>query len=67
MIHMAAQRGSITEAFETLVDLQHAGLIRHLGVFGAVLLRYVRQPELAPPQAPTWLSCWADPLAWVRS
>ncbi|MEV3952065.1 MULTISPECIES: hypothetical protein [Streptomyces] len=51
MIHMAAQRGSITEAFETLVDLQHAGLIRHLGVLGAVLLRYVRQPELAPAGA----------------
>ncbi|MFH9488018.1 hypothetical protein ACH4LZ_01160 [Streptomyces halstedii] len=51
MIHMAAQRGSITEAFETLVDLQHAGLIRHLGVLGAVLRRYVRQPELAPAGA----------------
>ncbi|MFH9821610.1 oxidoreductase [Streptomyces sp. NPDC017230] len=42
------QPGSITEAFETLVDLQHEGLIRHLGVSNVTGEQVAEARSVAP-------------------
>jgi aryl-alcohol dehydrogenase-like predicted oxidoreductase len=42
------QPGSITEAFETLVDLQREGLIRHLGVSNVTAEQVVEARGIAP-------------------
>lgn len=40
--------GSITEAFETLVDLQREGLIRHLGVSNVTAVQVAEARGIAP-------------------
>ncbi|WP_405149293.1 aldo/keto reductase family oxidoreductase [Sphaerisporangium sp. NBC_01403] len=42
------QPGSITEAFETLVDLQREGLIRHIGVSNVTAEQVVEARGIAP-------------------
>ncbi|MGC5288531.1 aldo/keto reductase family oxidoreductase [Micromonospora sp. DT231] len=42
------QPGPIAEAFETLVDLQHEGLIRHLGVSNATPEQVAEAQAIAP-------------------
>jgi aryl-alcohol dehydrogenase-like predicted oxidoreductase len=42
------QAGSVAEAFETLVDLQRQGLIRHLGVSNATAEQVAEAQSIAP-------------------
>jgi pyridoxine 4-dehydrogenase len=42
------QPGSLAEAFETLVDLQQQGLIKHLGVSNATTEQIAEAQEIAP-------------------
>ncbi|WP_371783812.1 aldo/keto reductase [Streptosporangium subroseum] len=45
---IAAQRGSLAEPFETLVELQRQGLIRHLGVSTATAEQVAEAQAIAP-------------------
>jgi pyridoxine 4-dehydrogenase len=45
---LGPQPGSLAEAFETLVDLQHQGLIRHLGVSNATADQVTEARSIAP-------------------
>src|SRR5205823_14588357 len=42
------QPGSLAEAFETLVELQQQGLIRHLGVSNATAVQVAEAQAIAP-------------------
>ncbi|HEY0239064.1 MAG TPA: aldo/keto reductase family oxidoreductase [Friedmanniella sp.] len=45
---LGPQRGSLAEAFETLVELQRQGLVRHLGVSNATTAQVAEARAIAP-------------------